>query len=222
MSDERPRPAPGPGFFGLLARIAALMVLVVGLHLIGTWLAELAWLPVAGETSWIVWIALAALYVLVMAVPFVPGMEIGLALMFWLGTEGIVLVYLCTQVALSLSFFAGRRMPPALAARLLRMLGLDRAGRWLEGLDASSVACADVIAARCLPNRWRRAWAYRYLSLAVVLNLPGNVVLGGAGGLGWIAGASRLFDAPCYVLTMAIATTPVPLALLLAGTVLPA
>jgi hypothetical protein len=39
-----------------------------------------------------------------MAMPFVPGIELGLALMVLLPSKGVVLVYFCTLLSLSLSF----------------------------------------------------------------------------------------------------------------------
>jgi len=38
----------------------------------------------------------ALLYILLMAIPFMPGIEIGLALMILLGYKGALLIYLCT------------------------------------------------------------------------------------------------------------------------------
>ena len=43
----------------------------------------------------VIWFAIAV-YVLWMAIPFVPGIELGLALMVMLGSKGVVLVYFCT------------------------------------------------------------------------------------------------------------------------------
>jgi hypothetical protein len=124
--------------------------------------------------------AAAAVYVLAMALPFVPGIEIGLALMLLLGEPGIALVYLCTQLALALGYAAGRFLPrPALP------------GAWAE--------------------RLRRRPA---LALAALINLPGNAAIGGAGGIAVLAGAARLLPFWRYVLVMAVATTPLPLALL--------
>lgn len=55
---------------------------------------------------------------------------------------------------------------------------------------------------------------YRYLSLAVCLNLPGNAALGGGGGLALLCGVSRQFDWRSFALTVAIAASPVPILVL--------
>jgi hypothetical protein len=58
---------------------------------------------------------------------------------------------------------------------------------------------------------------HRYLALAVLVNLPGNIVIGGGGGIALVAGASRLYSLPRFVATIAIAVSPVPLAVLVFG-----
>jgi len=52
---------------------------------------------------------------------------------------------------------------------------------------------------------------YRYVALAVAINTPGNVILGGGGGLALMAGLSRLFSPLPFLLTVLIAVLPVPL-----------
>lgn len=80
----------------------------------------------------------AVLYVVLMALPFMPGIEIGLMLMAMLGVGGIVLVYLCTVLALSLSFLAGRLFPPRHVARALGWMRLERARRLVTELEPLS------------------------------------------------------------------------------------
>jgi hypothetical protein len=74
----------------------------------------------------VVWFTIAV-YVLWMAVPFVPGIELGLALMVMLGSKGVVLVYFCTLLSLSLSFAVGRLIPLKAFARFLGWLHLRKA-----------------------------------------------------------------------------------------------
>lgn len=136
----------------------------------------------------------AAAYTLAMALPFVPGIEIGLALMLVFGAPGIVLVYLCTQLALALSYLAGRLVPPGKLARAFEFFGMERARRLVTAQAAP------------LPRPG--------LALAALLNLPGNAVIGGAGGIGLLAGVTRALSFPRYLMLVALATTPVPVALL--------
>ncbi|MGB5195663.1 MAG: hypothetical protein WBN64_01210 [Candidatus Deferrimicrobium sp.] len=159
---------------------------------------------------------LAVLYVVLMALPFMPGIEVGLMLMAMLGVGGIVLVYLCTVLALSLSFLAGRLLPPRYVARALGWLRLERARKLvtdLEPLDAEERFrfLAQSTPSRVVPILLR----HRYLVLAILFNLPGNAIIGDGGGIALIAGMSRLFPFPRFVLLICLAITPVPLLFLL-------
>jgi hypothetical protein len=58
---------------------------------------------------------------------------------------------------------------------------------------------------------------HRYIALAVLVNLPGNILIGGGGGISLIAGASRLFSLPGFLTTIALAVSPLPLAILFFG-----
>lgn len=51
-------------------------------------------------------------YIVLLAIPFLPGIEVGLMLMAMLGTKGIVIIYLSTVLSLSLSFLFGRLLSP--------------------------------------------------------------------------------------------------------------
>jgi len=56
---------------------------------------------------------------------------------------------------------------------------------------------------------------HRYLPLALLLNLPGNVLLGGGGGLGMMAGMSRLYSFPRYFFLVSVAILPSPIVVML-------
>ena len=138
---------------------------------------------------------LMALYVLLMALPFVPGLELGVALMLLLGHEGVAAVYAGTQAALLLSFVCGRHL-----------CGRVSWPRWLRRFMTALAAPASGVPGRFGPRH--------HVGLALLLNLPGNGVLGGAGGIAMLAGASGRFTLPAYCLTVAVATSPVPLLML--------
>ena len=56
-----------------------------------------------------------------------------------------------------------------------------------------------------------------YLLLAVLLNVPGNSVIGGGGGLCLLAGLIGVYRPRWMLPTLALATAPVPLAVALTG-----
>ena len=76
-----------------------------------------------------------------------------------------------------------------------------------------------------LPGRRRRQTGgaldalvrLRFLIFAVLFNLPGNVAIGGGGGVALLAGMSKVFSLPAYLLTVALAVAPVPLLVYVAG-----
>ncbi|MGI1662620.1 hypothetical protein ACRDNQ_10305 [Palleronia sp. KMU-117] len=159
------------------------------------------------------------LFIAFSALPFVPGAEIGLGLLMVLGARGALLVYLAMVAALALSFAMGRFVTPGWIARALGALGLERARDFV--LRTADLADADRV--RFIESTAPRRWVpfllrNRYVALALLFNMPGNVVLGGGGGIAFAAGASRLFGAGPYVLTVLIAVAPVPLMFWLFGT----
>ena len=153
------------------------------------------------------------LYALSLALPFVPGVEIGLMLMAAAGPEMGYLVYLCTVIGLCIAFVAGRLVPPLVLARLAGEFGLRRAEAFLTrfaALPRDEVFPTLVAAA---PNRFAAVLLrQRYLALALLLNMPGNFVLGGGGGIAMMAGLSRVFSPPLFLLMTMLAVAPVPLA----------
>ena len=58
---------------------------------------------------------------------------------------------------------------------------------------------------------------HRFVTIAVILNLPGNALIGGGGGIGLVVGMSRLISFHKYFLGMAIAVSPVPICIYLQG-----
>jgi hypothetical protein len=197
-------------------RIALVACAALALALAGSW-ALGPWLPGGPESACAVEAMLGCallVYAIAMALPFVPGIEIGLALMLLLGEEGVLLVYLATQVSLMSSYLAGRLLPARFIVAAFRWLGMERARRLVE--ETRSIPFAHV--AERAPSRWLRTLArHRGVALVALLNLPGNALIGGAGGIGLIAGMSRAYAFPQYVLLVAVATVPVPLFLLLGG-----
>jgi hypothetical protein len=162
-------------------------------------------------------IAVAVLvYVVLMALPFCPGIEVGLALMVLVGPEIVPLVYLATVAALMLTFLVGRFVPPHTVIEMLELLRLPRARELLlriEPLEAEQRLRLLLSGGRPRVLRW--LLAHRYVAVAIALNTPGNLVLGDGGGIALAAGFSRLFSPRMFALTVALAVSPIPLAVLL-------
>lgn len=184
-------------------------------------MAALAWVRAAadampGQSGQVVYLAVVGaallLYALLLALPFVPGVEVGIAILAMQGPAAALPVYLATLGGLALSFGAGRWLPPGWVAGTFRDLGLDRAAA-LVGRAADLPPAARLALLRDrLPARVGAALGgWRYVILAIALNAPGNWLLGGGGGLMLVAGLSRLFHPGATLLTVALAVAPVPL-----------
>jgi len=151
------------------------------------------------------------LYILLMSLPFLPGVEIGLMLMIVLGPKGVLIVYFCTLIALSISFGLGRLLPPHLLVSLLQWLHFQRAATLINSFSKVTAEdrlayLTDRISLRFVPSLLQ----YRYLTLALLLNLPGNFLIGGGGGIGMTAGMSKLYSYPAFLMAVSVAVLPVP------------
>lgn len=162
----------------------------------------------------------AGLYVLLMAIPFMPAIELGLVLMVVLGPESVLLVYLCTVIALSLSFLFGKLIPVRFLAAFLGWFHLERARSLVFRLEPLGPSQRVEFLLSHAPSKLVPFLIkHRYLLVALVLNLPGNALIGGGGGIGVIAGMSGLYAFGWYLLLISVAILPVPL-LMLSGIVL--
>ena len=219
MSEAEPAPAATPKLkllFKLLLLVGFLLVLNYGGRLVVEQINFQLWPEHEHLMVTVLWVAIIV-YVLWMALPFVPGIELGLALMIMLGTRGIVLVYFCTLMSLSLSFTIGRLIPLNSFARFLGWLHLYKARDLVLQLEALNSEEKLDFLLRSAPSKTIPFLVkHRYLMIAIALNLPGNALIGGGGGIGLISGMSRLYPFPKYILLVSLAITPFPL-LLLAG-----
>ena len=153
-----------------------------------------------------------ALYIVLMAIPFMPGIEVGLSMLMLLGAKVALLVYLSTITALMLSFLIGRFIPVRYAARAFHLFGLARAEDLLQMVAALPVKQRlPFLLDKAPPGIAPLMLRHRYLAIAMLINLPGNMLIGGGGGIALVAGMTRLFPWPAFLLTIAIAVAPVPL-----------
>lgn len=138
-------------------------------------------------------VLLVIVYGVVLAMPFLPGVELGLLIMAVFGPAGALAAYVATLVGLILAYAVGRALPEQVVAKLLERIGV--------------VVPRDGMVSGTLVN-------HRHLALAVCLNFPGNAALGGGGGVALLCGVSRQFSLRAFVLTLAIAISPVPILVL--------
>lgn len=157
-----------------------------------------------------------AVYVVFMTIPFMPAAEIGFSMLLIFGAKIAFLVYVSTIVPLTLAYLIGRLLAAELGAKAFGAIGLTRAQKFTDRLaqlrgEQRMALLMSEAPVRLIPYLLR----HRYLALAVLLNLPGNIVIGGGGGIAMLAGMTRLFRFPAYLSTIVVAVAPVPLMLYL-------
>lgn len=198
-----------------LAKLSVIVVLIVLANIGASWVIdrlEIQIWPEYMETMDRAVLIGVVLYIVLMATPFLPGIEIGLALMMVLGPKGVFVTYICTLIALTISFGLGRLFPTHFLVSLLRWLNLRRAATLLSNFNETPPAkrlefLAERASSQAIPAVLKR----RYLMLALLFNLPGNALIGGGGGIAMMAGMSRLYRFPMYFLLISVAILPGPI-----------
>ncbi|MGI9424409.1 MAG: hypothetical protein ACR2PA_14540 [Hyphomicrobiaceae bacterium] len=160
----------------------------------------------------------AVAYALLLAIPFIPGLEIAVGLIVMAGPDIVWLVYASTLAGLTLSYGVGRLVSPTSIIRILDAVQLSRASDLLREVAPLQRQERLAFLLSHAPNKYVPfLLKHRYLALALALNIPGNFLIGGGGGIAMIAGLSRLFSVPGFVATVAIAALPIPLGVHLFG-----
>jgi hypothetical protein len=206
----------------ILFIVALVVAFIVCINLFSRWLGHQLEIEVRPSNDHMIHgiiIISLIIYTILIAIPFVPSVEVGWGLMLLLGADLAPLVYLFTVVGLSASFMGGRLIPESRLQTFLEDLSLKKASRLVEKLKTLDTEqrlslLLSRAPAKFIPNLLR----HRYLAIAVALNIPGNTVIGGGGGISLAAGMSRLFGSWRFVLTLAVAVAPVPLLIVIFGT----
>lgn len=176
-----------------------------------TWIGTLDAGAQANAMVWLVAISIAA-YALLIAIPFVPAIEIGIALLVMEGASIAPFVYGATVLGLYLAFWVGQRVSLDWLHRLFRDLHLVKACLLINRIKTQPSEERLAALEDRLP-RWLAPMAtgYRYVTIAILLSVPGNFAIGGGGGIMMVAGISRFFTGPKMFLTLLIAVLPIPL-----------
>lgn len=202
-----------PGSFRLVLRLALIAAAVWAMLVLADRAMEVAVRFERPDAARGLMTALGlAAYAVLLALPFVPGVEIGISILVMRGSEMAPYVYGATVVGLLCAYVAGRFVPVEFLRRLASDLRLQRLAAFLG--DVGQMPAEERLSH--LHERLPAALAlalcdWRYVTLALLLNLPGNALVGGGGGIMLLAGLSRLFSLPGIVLTVMLAVMPVPL-----------
>jgi hypothetical protein len=202
------------GVLRIVLGLCLLIAIAVALRLFGHWMAgrlhDLA--PRQSGPALLVLLVLSLIvYAVLIAVPFVPGVEIGLTLMMLRGPSVVIWVYLATICGLALAYSAGRFLPYAWLRKLFDNLHLTRAARLLARVEPLAPEERLALLRNALPQRAQGlAGRGRYVLLALLVNMPGSSLLGGGGGILMMAGLSRVFTPLATLMTVLIAVAPIP------------
>ncbi len=198
-----------------------LVLLAFAANRLGAWLLETVQLEITDLNKNYMYSAIflsMVFYALLLAIPFVPGVEIGFGLIIMFGTPLVIPVYISTVIGINLGFVLGRVIPVKRLQSLLRFLYLERAANLIGHITPLPHGAKMQTLAAAAPKRFVPfLLRHRYLAIAAAINIPGNAVIGGGGGIGMLAGLSRIFPWPLFTLTVALAVAPVPLLILAFG-----
>lgn len=204
-----------------LFKLSLLLILIIGANLVSHWITGLLKfeiLPSNEDSVHRMIMTAAVVYAVLLAIPFVPGVEIGLALIGMLGPPIVFLVYVSTVAGLSLAFAAGRLISHGGLIRLLDEFRLQRVNRLLKTVEPMSKdERLDFLVAKAPTRIVPFLLRHRYFALALMFNLPGNFLIGGGGGIAMIAGVSGIYSTGGFLMTVMVAVSPVPIAILIFG-----
>ena len=154
----------------------------------------------------------SAIYTVLMAIPFMPGAEVGISMILVFGSKICFLVYFCTVTALIPPYFVGRLVSEKCCARFFGFIGLTKAQKLIEKIAPLSPNQRLHFLLENTPSRVGPFMIqHRYFALFLLLNVPGNIVIGGGGGIAMLAGLTGLYSPLAYLFTVAVAVMPVPL-----------
>lgn len=209
-----------------MPRLAIKLVVLIAIVVLSHFVIDyaLTWaesLPARAEAraERLILLAIFATYALLIALPFVPGIEIAIALLVLRGPEFALPIYFATFCGLTLAFLAGRLVPIRALRRLFLDLHLVKAAALVDRLAPLGPAHRVRELQRSLPRKHARfALRYRYVGLALLINMPGSGLIGGGGGICLMAGMSGVFTPRVTLPTIAVAILPFPLFMWFAGT----
>ncbi len=151
-------------------------------------------------------------YIFLLSIPFFPGVELAWLVIMLFGKEAVVMIYFFTICGLSLSFAIGRWFEKSWITSGLDIPVLEERFSERIGIIKNKLK-------KQLPERFvsripkHPLLNSRYIILAILINLPGNTIIGGGGGIALLSGINRSFTWKGFVVTVALAILPLPIML---------
>ena len=218
MKDTSHRHIDSAAILRTFARLGLIVLAVFIVHQLISWVMAEAEATQNGPLMIGLVLVVLCTYIILISIPFVPGIEIALSLMILRGPEIVIWVYGATVLGLFLSFLAGRYLSYAYLHSVFRDLRLKRACELLDSIKPLSRSERLDLLKNKLPRILRPFLIEgRYALIGIVLNIPGNALIGGGGGILLVAGLSRMFSTCWIFVTLMIAVAPIPIAILVFG-----
>jgi hypothetical protein len=157
-------------------------------------------------------VGVLAIYALLICVPFLPSYHLSLAFMILQGPDQIWWIFWATVLGFFWPFIAGKHIPHRYLIHIFNDLHMFRIAKLIEDTHALPRDERSALITRMAP-KWIKPLVnkWRYLAIAIALNVPGNVIIGGAGGILMVAGLSRLFAPAAILATIILCLCPIPL-----------
>lgn len=189
--------------------------LMVGGVICGNWMfASLRLDAQSASAIPLVWLLVPVfvVYFITSGLPFVPSSEIGFGLLIIFGGEIAPMIVLVSSAGLITSFVIGKFAPKPKLAKALEWLGLEKAPKFLLKLqDMSGQEKLDHMMQGVSKKFAVTLLKYRYLGVIALLNIPGNAVIGGGGGIAFMSGVTGVFSAKGFAISAIIGVMPYPL-----------
>jgi flagellar biosynthesis protein FlhB len=208
-----------------LRAVAVRLVLLIAVLVVATWGAHMVrealdlHIRPGNEQQIHRAIMLGALaYIGLLALPFVPGAEIGLAMLTAFGPGIAPLIYVTTVTSMMLAYSIGRFLPIGALERLFSVLRMHRAAKLVaRAAPLTQEERLAMLLEGQTPRMLKLALRYRYIAMALAVNTPGNSLIGGGGGIMIMVGLSGLFTPMQTLIAILVAVSPVPLAVFFLG-----
>jgi len=218
MKDTKPIPFDSAALLRTVARLGFIVVAVYITHQLMSWVMSEAEAAKSGPLMIGLVLVVLCAYIVLISIPFVPGIEIALSLMIIRGPEVVIWVYVATVLGLFLAFLAGQYLSYGYLHSIFRDMRMKRACDLLDTIQPLSRNERLSLLKSKIPSPLRPFLIEgRYAIIGIVLNIPGNALIGGGGGIMLVAGLSRVFSTCWLLVTLLCAVAPIPIAILVFG-----
>ena len=157
-------------------------------------------------------LAVLAANAMMVATPFLPALQISMAFMILQGPEQVWWIFAASAAGFFFPFMLGTLISGRHLAKIFHDVGLEKTAQLIHRVDTLDRSERLSLIMELAPPKLKPILTrWRYVAIAVSLNTPGNVIIGGAGGILMVAGLSRLFHPAAILFTIVLCLLPVPI-----------